>query len=155
MKKYDLGQIKRFNAPYLEQGFKEEEFELKEFFYDVQNNESIAQFEVVKHYTTANEPDFYLDSLAAIKLMYKLVVINICLEKGVKADRDFPLFSRNTSIECRKFINQKNIGIKMTLTRKKTLKEGTYYCYSADFCDGAFLGEVKLMVHPYSFYEQQ
>jgi|GEM_PF-3360529 len=155
MEKYDLGQIKRFNAPYLEQGFKEEEFELTEFFYDVQKNESLAQFEVVKYFTTPNEADFYLDSLAAIKLMYKLVVINICLEKGVKADRDFPLFSRSTSIECRKFINQKNIAVKMTLTRKKAVKEGTYYCYSADFCNGAFRGEVKLMVHPYSFYELQ
>jgi len=87
--------------------------------------------------------------------MYKLVVINICLEKGVKADRDFPLFSRNTSIECRKFINQKNIDIKMTLARKKVLKEGVYYCYSADFCNGAFIGEVKLMVHSYSFYGLQ
>ena len=152
MKKYDLKQIKHFNAPYLEQGFKEEEFELKEFFYDAQRNESTARFDVVKHFTTPNETDFYLDSLAAIKLMYKLVVINICLEKGVKADRNFPLFSRNTSIECRKFITQKSIDINMMLTRKKTVKEGTYYCYSADFCKGSFIGEVKLMVHPYSFY---
>jgi hypothetical protein len=153
MKKYDLSELKRFKAPYLEHGFKEEAFELREFHYDPEASESIGKFEVIKHYTTPNEPDFYLDSLAAIRLIYQLGVITICLEKNVKEERTFPIFTRGTTLHCKKFIRHKNVDIKLKLARKKELKDGTYYCCAVDVCNGAFTGEIKIMLHPYSFYQ--
>ena len=153
MKKYDLSDIKHFNAPYLERGFREEVFELKEFYYDDQKYESLAKFEVIQPFSTPNEPAFYLDSLAAIRLFYQAVVTTICLEQNVQGDRDFPLFSRTTSINCKRFIYEKNIDIRCKLIRKKELKNGTYCHYAMDICNGAFTGEFKLMLHPYSFYE--
>jgi hypothetical protein len=74
MKKYELDDLKHFKAPYLERGFREEIFELKEFYYDENNSESLAKFEVIKSFQTPNEPEFYLDSLAAIRLFYQAVV---------------------------------------------------------------------------------
>lgn len=134
-----LNELQQYSSPYLQSGYKEDEYTVRSIEINDEFDTFIATIDITDYYLPS-DGQFHLSALTCSRVMQQLLIIFTF--KYLQRPKDAEIFVLSEKCKFRKLVTDtKNIPFKVDAVQVTEKRGKLFFNAAFDVGEGAFLGE--------------